>query len=420
MVGKKDGVSLEAGPGPALTDRWEAGAYLARWREAELADELLLKSAYDDVLNRAQHSLGDVTPERIRELYGKKLHLSASQIDRQAECRLSYFLRYGLRAQELKEVTVDPAEFGTFVHAVLEETVKEIMGLGGFHQVSAEETLDIAHRHAEGYARERFKELDSERLSYLFMRNGLELDMVVRELWEELSRSEFEPIRAEVRFGDGGEMQAVPIRGKRMDAELMGAVDRVDMWFDGVRRLIRVVDYKTGKKDFDYCDVFNGVGLQMLLYLFALEQEGAELVGGRPTVAGVQYFPARFPYLSKDGRLTEEEAQAEHVKNAKRRGLILSDEDVLEAMEPGGEFTRLSCKRSKSGELKGDVADSAQLRQLREYVFRTLAEAVDSIAGAAWMPTPTPGAAAIRPAPSVPTAASARRIGRRDAAIIKP
>ena len=381
MVGRKDGVSLMPGPGPALTDRWEAGAYLARWREKETADELLLKSAYDDVLRRAEHSLGSVSPERIRELYGRKLRLSATQIDRQAECRLSYFLRYGLRAQELKEVTVDPAEFGTFVHAVLEESVKEIMSLGGFHKVSAEETLDIAHRHAESYAAERFKELDSERLSYLFLRNGLELDMVVRELWEELSRSKFEPIRAEVKFGEAGEMQAVPIHGKKMDAELMGAVDRVDLWYDGVRRFIRVVDYKTGKKDFDYCDVYNGVGLQMLLYLFALEREGEAMAGGRPTVAGVQYFPARFPYLSKDGRLTQEEAQAEHVKNAKRRGLILSDEDVLEAMEPGGEFARLSCKRNKSGELKGDVADSGQLRQLRDYVFHTLAETVDSIAG---------------------------------------
>ena len=58
-----------------------------------------------------------------------------------------------------------------------------------------------------------------------------------------------------------------------------------------------------------------------------------------------------------------------------------TERDVLEAMEPGGEFTRLSCKRNKSGELKGDVADSHQLRQLREYVFRTLAGAVDTIAG---------------------------------------
>ena len=384
MVGRKDGVSLEPGPGPALTDRWEAGAYLARWREAETARELMLTSAYDDTLRRAEHGLGTISPERTQALYGKKLRLSASQIDRQAECRLSYFLRYGLRAQELKEVTVDPAEFGTFVHAVLEKTVEDIMKLGGFHQVSAQQTLDIAHAHAEDYARERFQELDSERMTYLFLRNGMELDMVVRELWEELSRSKFEPIRAEVKFGGTGdetaEMDAVPIRGEKMEAELMGAVDRVDLWFDGVRRFIRVVDYKTGKKDFDYCDVFNGVGLQMLLYLFALEREGADLVGGRPIVAGVQYFPARFPYLSKDGRLTEEEAQAEHVKNAKRRGLILSDADVLEAMEPGGEFTRLGCKRNKSGELKGDVADSAQLRQLRDHVFRTLEQMVDSIA----------------------------------------
>ena len=130
---------------------------------------------------------GKAPRNMIEKLYGKQLQLSASQIDRQAECRLSYFLRYGLRAQERKEAAVDPAEFGTFVHAVLENTVDEVMEKGGFHAVSEEETLDIAHKYAESYAAERFKDLDSERVAYLFRRNGLELDMVVQELWEELS-----------------------------------------------------------------------------------------------------------------------------------------------------------------------------------------------------------------------------------------
>ena len=70
---------------------------------------------------------------------------------------------------------MDPAEFGTFVHYVLEQTAKEVMSLGGFHQVSREQTLDIAHKYAEEYAAERFGDLDSERLTYLFRRNGLEL-----------------------------------------------------------------------------------------------------------------------------------------------------------------------------------------------------------------------------------------------------
>jgi ATP-dependent helicase/nuclease subunit B len=248
--------------------------------------------------------------------------------------------------------------------------------------------LEIAHKHAENYAADRFKELDSERLNYLFRRNGLELDMVVEELWEELSQAKFEPVRTELSFGEDGEMPAVPISGRKMEAQLRGFVDRVDAWCDGFRRFVRVVDYKTGRKDFDYCDVFNGVGLQMLLYLFAMEQGSEDIFGGRPTVAGVQYFPARFPYLSKDGRLTEEEARAEHIKNAKRRGLILKDEDVVEAMEPGGEITRLSCKFNKEGELQGDVADTEQLKQLRKYIFDYLGELVDDIAAGKVDPNP--------------------------------
>ena len=380
MRGFKDGVSLEPGPGAGMTDIWEAGAYLARWGERKGAVELHLENAYDDARNRAEHTLGRISGEGVRGLYGKQLTLSASQIDRQAECRMSYFLRYGLRAQERKEAAVDPAEFGTFVHYVLEHTAKEVMELGGFHAISEEQTLDIAHKYAEEYAAERFQDLDSERVTYLFRRNGLELDMVVRELWSELSQSLFAPVAFELNFGPGGDLPAVPIPGRQMEARLLGFVDRVDAWKQGKQSYVRVVDYKTGKKDFDYCDVFNGVGLQMLLYLFALEQGGGAVLDGKPVSAGVQYFPARFPYLSEDGRLSEEEARVAHLKNAKRKGLILKDEDVIRAMEPGDEITRLSCKRNKNDELVGDVADREQLQMLQAYIFRYLGGLVDDIA----------------------------------------
>ena len=388
MVGLADGVSQAPGPGPGMTDRWEAGAYLARWGEEAAARALRVTPGYEDARSRADHGLGAVSPEGVRGLYGQMLTLSASQIDRQAECRLSYFLRYGLRAQERREAAVDPAEFGTFVHFVLEHTAREVMEKGGFHTVSQDETLDIARSHAQAYAGERFKDLDSERAAYLFRRNGPELEMVVRELWSELSRSAFEPVAFELSFGPGGDLPAVPISGKRMEARLQGFVDRVDTWTQGGQCFVRVVDYKTGRKEFDYCDVFNGVGLQMLLYLFALERGGGPLPGGRSVSAGVQYFPARFPYLSEDGRLDPEAARAEHIKNARRRGLILKDEEVVRAMEPGDEITRLSCKRNKNGELVGDVADREQLKMLRRYIFRYLGDLVDEIAAGRVDPNP--------------------------------
>ena len=374
--------------GPALADSYEAGAYIARWRDAESAALLGVGNEFWDATRRRRYELGKVERERIGQLYGKTLNLSASQIDRQAECRLSYFLKYGLRAKERKEATVDPAEFGTYVHHVLEHTAREVMELGGFHVVSQEETLEIAHKHAESYAAERFRNLDSERLTYLFRRNGLELDMVVRELWSELSKSEFEPIAFELNFGEDGQMPAVPISGSRMQAQLRGFVDRVDAWCDGFQSFLRVVDYKTGRKDFDYCDVFNGVGLQLLLYMFALRNSGERILGEKPVAAGVQYFPARAPYLPADGRLTAEEAEQLRQAQWKRKGLLLQDAAVLRAMENTESPVRMNYTVKKDGSLSGDLADRDQLKLLERFIMHTLANMVEDIVSGNVDPNP--------------------------------
>lgn len=374
--------------GTALGSGDEAGAYLARYGARETANDLNLTQIYDRICRQRDHTIGSVQQDNIRKLYGSCLHLSASQIDKQADCRLSYFLRYGLRAKERKPATVDPAEFGTYVHAVLEETVREIMELGGFRQVSMDTTLEIARKYSESYAKERFSQIDTQRLSYLFQRNNRELEMIVRELWNEMQECEFIPVGFEVAFGDGGEVDAIDVSGRDMPAKLRGFVDRVDLWQADGKNYFRVVDYKTGKKDFDYCDIYNGYGLQMLLYLFALEQGGQDILGEDPIGAGVQYFPARVPPVSADGILTDEQARSAREKLWKRKGLLLSQEQVLKAMECNEEPKRLPVTRKKDGTLQGDLADRAQLALLKTYVFALVGKLVDDIASGCVTPNP--------------------------------
>ena len=381
-------IPVEQGLGQAAANHWEAGAWLARWDLEQTAKELGVWEPYSEVRRLRDHSLGTVHHDQIRKLYGTTLNLSASQIDRQAECRMSYFLKYGLRLQERKEASVDPAEFGTYVHAVLENTARCIRDMGGFANVSLEETLSIAHRYSDEYAAERFGQLASDRVTYLFQRNIQELDMVVKELWDELRSSRFIPKDFEVNFGSEEGLPPIPIPNGSMNAILRGFVDRVDTWLDNGNSYYRVVDYKTGKKDFDYCDVFNGVGLQMLLYLFALRNSGQELLGDRPIPAGVQYFPARAPYLPSDGVLSEEEAEKGRSSQWKRKGILLKDETVLLAMDPSEQLSRLSCTIRKDGTLTGDLADREQLRVLESFVFRLVGKMVDDIASGDVTPNP--------------------------------
>ncbi len=374
--------------GFAAADLVEASIWLAKWDAQQVAQELDILDAYRTAVYQKNYHIGKVKLENIQSLYGKTLNLSASQIDRQAECRMSYFLKYGLKAKERKEITVDPAEFGTYVHAVLENTARCIRDMGGFHVVSLEETLEIAHRYSEEYAAHRFSQIASDRMVYLFRRNVRELDMVVCELWQELRESLFEPREFEVNFGGRDGLPAIPIPNAGMQAILRGFVDRVDTWHRSGTDYYRVVDYKTGKKDFDYCDVFNGVGLQMLLYMFALKNNGDDLLGKNPVAAGVQYFPARVPYVASDGKVDTEAAEKLRQSQWKRKGLLLEDTEILQAMEPGDSPKRMNYTIRKDGTLAGDLADRDQMHLLEKYVFRVLAAMVEDIVSGNVEPNP--------------------------------
>lgn len=386
MAGETSHVQENAGF--AFADEVETGAYLAQKDMIQLAQALNVEESYYRMIQHRDYRLGSVTEQNIKRLYGTTLNLSASQIDRQAECRFSYFLKYGLRAKERKEARIDPAEFGTYVHAVLENTTRAIWQMGGFHKVSLDETLEIAHRYSEEYASNHFSQIESERMVYLFRRNMHELDWVVKELWEELKDSLFEPSGFEVGFGEDEGLTAIVIPNHSIPAILRGFIDRVDTWHTSGSSYYRVVDYKTGRKDFDYCDVFNGVGLQMLLYMFALRNSGSEILGNNPVPAGVQYFPARVPYISSDGWLDEEASEKERSKLWKRNGLLLEDQLVLRAMEPGEKPMRLCYKVNKDGTLTGDLADRDQMKMLETYVFKVLAGLVDDIASGNVTPNP--------------------------------
>ncbi len=416
MAGAEKKVSPDYGA--ALTDPWEAAAYLAVRNGEKEASELGLEREYHKINDAKGHQLGAIQAENVRQLYGDKLYLSASQIDRVAECRLSYFLKYGMRAKERNPASIDPAEFGTYVHAVLEECGRAIVEKGGFKNVSLEQTLELASEASARYFANRFSQISTDRINYHFHKNTREVQLIVEELWKEMQESAFEAYDFELGFGtDDGKMPAIPIPGKKMDAQLRGYVDRIDRWNFSGKDYIRVVDYKTGKKDFDYCDVFNGIGLQMLLYLYALEDGGEQLFGDTPIVAGVQYFPARVPLVAADGSLSADEAEQAHLKDFKRKGLILSDEYVLRAMEPSESPKRLSVKRKKDGSVTGDIATSHQFAQLKRYVFHLLEGIVDEIASGNVTPNPyTRGAShdACRFCPYGAVCRSAEVEGRRN------
>lgn len=168
---------------------------------------------------------------------------------------------------------------------------------------------------------------------YLFARLRNTAYAVVDQIAEEMRCSDFVPLAFELSFGERGELPAVTVSEPDAELRIGGKVDRVDGWVKDNRLYLRVVDYKSGKKAFDLAAVRMGLDIQMLLYLFALKKEGKQRFGMDIEPAGVLYLPARDEILSAERNITPEQLQSQREKELRRTGLLLSEPEVLQAME---------------------------------------------------------------------------------------
>lgn len=327
-------------------------------------------------------------PETVHGLYGDRIALSASRIDQYAACRFAFFLAYGLKAQPQKQARLDASAFGTLVHEVLEKTVLQVKAEGGFHRVSEQRLLEIATGEIDAYAQANFPQ-QAQRDAYLFRRSQAEILDIVKDLGGELRQSLFEPVQCELEFSATGDIPPVEIIGQRATAILSGFVDRVDLYEKDGATYVRVVDYKTGHKDFDYTDILNGAGLQMLIYLFALRSRGGTYFGRQELKpAGVLYLPARKDYTLTDPLPEDAVVEAGHMEERRRRGLISDRPELLAAMEADPEQPRyMPYKNGKNGP-QGNLADDRQMRLLEHHVLRTLAKLTDGIASGVVQPDP--------------------------------
>lgn len=334
----------------------------------EARDALSADPAYANRFQRldraAQWERGKLSPQAVKTLYGEKVAMSASRMDQYKSCHFAYFLRFGLGAKDRRPAGFHAPEYGTFVHFVLEQVLRAVRDKGGIGACTDQEIKDLTQGAVQEYV---FTELggmehQTPRFKYLFRRLQKKVQAVVDNVAAELRSSDFQPIAFELGFGYGKDLPPVEVQDNGVTLRISGFVDRVDGWVKDGRLYLRVVDYKTGRKSFDLTEVWNGLGLQMLLYLFTLEEKGRRVFDIDPIPAGVLYLPARDAMISGSRDMEEDARQKLLDKELIRRGLILDDPEVLEAMEhPEGGIRFLPLRVSaKTGKISGDALVSAE------------------------------------------------------------
>ncbi|WP_295579143.1 PD-(D/E)XK nuclease family protein [uncultured Oscillibacter sp.] len=328
-------------------------------------------------MERAWHlRRGALSPAAVRALYGERITLSASRLERLRSCHFSYFMEYGLRARPREAAAFDAPQIGTFLHFLLENVTRDVLEQGGFAAVEREDLRALVRRYMERYVEQELHNFQGRnaRFRYLFARLRNTAYAVVEQVAEELKSSDFVPLAFELSFGDGGALPAVVISEPDGELRIGGKVDRVDGWVREGKLYLRVVDYKSGRKAFDLSAVKLGLDIQMLLYLFALQREGKSYFGRDIEPAGVLYLPARDEILSAERNIPPEKLQSEREKQLRRSGLLLAEPAVLEAMEHEAlrQPRYLPVRVSRDGNLSGSIASAAQLGKLGAYVEKLL------------------------------------------------
>lgn len=293
-----------------------------------------LSARLDDLSARVSARRGSLSDRGVTAIYGDGLNISASRAEGLASCHFNYFLKYGLRAEPRKKAAFDAPEFGTFVHYILENVTREAGGRGGFAALTDEDCAALADKYIDLYTRTVIASgKRTGRFMYLFSRLRESVRRIVADIASELRNSDFQPLDFELRFADGADMPPEVISRDGLDMRVRGIVDRVDGWTDGDRLYIRVNDYKTGRKSFSLSDVWYGLGLQMLIYLFVLAEHGEKRYGKSIVPAGVMYLPARDMILSMPKSSSDEAIAKKRGEQSLRTGLAVDDRRVLDAME---------------------------------------------------------------------------------------
>jgi len=360
--GEKDELCKLMAPLPAL----ELGA---RRMDGEILDRLARQSGWEDIRQRVERAAsaqrGSLSPAGVHDLYGSRIPLSASKMDKLKSCHFAYFCQYGLRAQPRRKAGLDAPETGTFVHYVLENVLKQGSKLpGGLKQLCDRDRKELMERYVEEYIRTKLGGLEDQtpRFRYLFRRLLKSVEIILQNVVEELQSGRFEPINFELGFGRGQELPPIQIQAEDITLSISGFVDRIDGYEKDGRLYLRVVDYKTGRKSFSLTDVWHGLSLQMLIYLFTLQKWGEDYYGKPVAPAGVLYLPARDVLLTGRRQMPESERLKAADKALCRSGLLLRDEEILWAMEQWGESGPrfLPLRVSKKGAISGDCLATAE------------------------------------------------------------
>lgn len=320
-------------------------------------------------------------PKSVGELYAKKVYgsmerVSASEIEDFNACGFRHFANYGLRVEERRERRERSVDMGNFYHAVLERFIGGMIEDGDWNALTREECMarldaiipEILKSHNNGIllSGARFRIASRQ-----MIRNAKTTAWVIAKQYKS---GDFRPFATEATFGKGGIFPPLVIQtgdGRRF--EVRGKIDRVD-YCAGDPPLIRVVDYKSGSHNVSYSEIYEGVSLQLPLYIAAVKAADKT-----SRIAGMYLQHVKEPLLDIPAGKTEDEIESILMKQLKLNGITVN---TLEVARASNHVDRIHNKNATAVK-SSNLVDEAFIGKVMEYAVKKAADTYRSISSGA-------------------------------------
>jgi ATP-dependent helicase/nuclease subunit B len=209
---------------------------------------------------------------------------------------------------------------------------------------------------------------DSSRNEYMIARMSRLVKRAVWALTEQIKHGVFVPEKLEAPFylKEGG-------------VSLHGRIDRIDTYEDDEKVYVRVMDYKSGMAGFDLTALYNGLQLQLAVYLnAAVAMEKKDHEGKKIVPAGLFYFPMKDPMISSELQMSQEAIDDALFKELSLEGICNADSEIIHYMDQqcGAKSNILPISYNKDGSLSktSKAVTTEQFEQLENFVKEKTAQ----------------------------------------------
>lgn len=344
-----------------------------------------------------KNNIKKIDYEYIQKIYNLPLSSSISQIQNYARCPFSYYMNYGIRPQKRQNSNIDNTTTGSILHRYMEKFSNEILEKNDMMLLDTKQKIeDFVDKI---YQDEEFLGNDINIITSNSKRQKNIIDNLkkiskkaTKIIVEQKSSSSFITQGTELKIKD---LKLKLYNDKHTDNSnsdmdyilLKGVVDRVDKLEKDKIEYIQVIDYKSSVKKLDFKDVYQGINIQLIFYLYALTDKEDK----KPYCA--MYFPMidSKVLISDDNIDKLEEKLREQMKMS---GIITDDLEILKKFENDiQDKSKFLDVKLKDSEVKGSsVVSKEDMNLIMKHTIDIIKESAKSILDGVIEPKPVKNA----------------------------